>query len=302
MKIIDIIHDTEQKLKKELKHETLCNQYAWWLLQKVTNTSKANLLLQAEIELSDDQQKELAKLIDQIAKKHKPIQYILGTVPFGNLTLLVKPPVLIPRPETEEWALNLTKQLKQIPQQKELLILDLGAGSGCIAFVLADALPYAHLYALDISEQAINLAKENKEYLGIKNVSIIHSDLFEAVPEDITFDLIVCNPPYIAPEEYAELEPSVTVWEEKRALVAARHGLAIIEKIIEKAPQYIRPNNVLQEHGIGQLYLEIGWQQGQAVKTLMQEHGYTDIIVHKDSAAKDRVVSGRVPYVAIAAN
>ena len=302
MKVVAVIHDIEQKLKKELKHETVCNQYAWWLLEKLTKKSKADLLIADEITLSEDQEHELAKWVDQIANKHKPIAYILGTVPFGTLDILVRPPILIPRPETEEWVLKLADQLAQLPDKKELLILDLGAGSGCIGLTLANKLPFAHIYASDISQQAIALAQENKERLGIGNVSFMHADLFDGLPEDIKFDLIVSNPPYITPEEYEKLEPSVLAWEDKGALVAPRHGLAIIEKIIEQTPAHIRPNKQLYDHGVDQLYLEIGWQQGQAVKTAMQENRYTDIEIHKDSAGKDRVVSGRIPYVAIAAD
>jgi release factor glutamine methyltransferase len=287
-----------QKLTPALHDQTLCNQYAWWLLEHLTQKTKTDLIIQSQIKLDEHQEKQLQTWINQIVDEHKPIAYILGNVPFGDVTIQVSPPVLIPRPETEEWVINLIEQIKKSGAQK-LHILDLCTGSGCIALSFAHELPDATVYALDIADEAIALAQKNKQLLNIKNLHIIKSDLFEQLP-DIIFDIIVTNPPYIDTSE--QLDTSVIAWEDKRALFADDNGLSLIKKIIKQAPAFIHTNDILQQHTIGQLYIEIGWQQGQDVKKLMQKNQYTAITIEKDSALKDRVVFGRINNVAIADN
>ncbi len=298
MKVLYHIHQLEEMLTKELAHEVVRNQYAWWLLEKLTNRSKSELLLQDDLALTTQQQAQLDHWLKEIVEQHKPIAYIMGTVPFGPLSIIVKPPVLIPRPETEEWALHLIDQIKKSNAQR-LTILDLCAGSGCIALLFAHMLPDASIYATDICNDAVALAEQNKKALGLENITCIQSDLFNKMP-DMQFDLIVCNPPYITQQEYQQLAPSVANWEHKHALYADDEGLRVVKQIVDQAPQFIKANSLLQDHDIKQLYIEIGWQQGQNVKKLMQKKGYTAITIEKDSADKDRVVSGRIIDVATA--
>jgi release factor glutamine methyltransferase len=286
------------QLQQELQEKTIAHQYAWWLLEAITKKSKINLLLAKEIELTDKQKQLLKQWIDAIVIDHKPIAYILGSVPFGPLVISVRPPILIPRPETEEWVLQLIEQVQQSGAQK-LRVLDLCTGSGCIALLFAYMLPNAHIDAVDISDEAIALATENRQKLNISNISIINSDLFEQLP-DRTYDLIISNPPYITADEYRELAPSVSTWEDKGALYAQDEGLSIIKQIIEKAPSFLNSNKILKEQQINQLYIEIGWKQSEIVSKLMKTRGYTNINITKDSAEKDRVVSGRIVNVATA--
>ena len=159
----------------------------------------------------------------------------MGSTPFAGLEILTQPPVLIPRPETEEWTVNLIEQLQGLPDKK-LQILDLCTGSGCIALALADALPQAKIFGTDISDSALALANHNKIHNHIPNVEFLRSDLFAQIPQKFTFDLIVGNPPYIDEQEWNNLDPSVTQSEDKHALLAADHGLALIKKIIAAAP------------------------------------------------------------------
>lgn len=296
--ISSIITNTAKKLQPALRDTTVAQQYAWWLLEALTKKSKTDLLLTKEIDLTTKQQLLLNEWINEIVIHHKPIAYILGNIPFGSLTLTIKPPILIPRPETEEWTLHLIEQIKQSKAQN-LRILDLCTGSGCIALLFAHMLPDAHIDAVDISDGAIALATENMRNLNISNVTIIQSDLFNQLPHT-TYDLIVSNPPYITADEYKELAPSVHTWEDKRALYAQDEGLAIIKQIIENAPAFLNPNKILQEQHINQLYIEIGWKQGDIVSKLMEKKGYSTITITKDSAGKDRVVSGRIINVATA--
>lgn len=296
MNMQDNIKMIQARLLPALNDETVAQQYAGWLLEKVTGKTKSNLLLD-DIQLTEAMQAKLDGWLDDIVYHHKPIAYILQEVPFGDLSITVRPPVLIPRCETEEWVLGLISKI-QASGAQNLRILDMCTGSGCIALAFAHAFPDAQVYAADISSFALMLVEENKKKLGLANVTCVESDLFASIPTDITFDLIVSNPPYITDKEFVRLDLSVKNWEDPRALFAEDNGLALITKIIDQAPQYLRSNAVLHEHGIAQLTMEIGWQQGPAVQNLMQKK-YAHVQVAQDMARKDRTVSGSVEYVAV---
>ena len=271
----------------------LAHQYAWWLVQAVTKKNKGQLVAQEALVLSSEQQQKLDEWLHQLITEKKPLQYILGTIPFGQLEIIVEPPVLIPRPETEEWVLWLLEKLKPVKNER-LHILDIGTGSGAIGLSLAHALPNATIIATDIAIEALQLSAKNAEKNDIKNFHLIESDLFANIPKQDKFDLIVSNPPYIAPDEWQELDQSVKKWEDKRALLADREGLAIIDAIIKQVPNFLKPNQLLKKHAINQLYLEIGYKQKVQVVALMQDAGYTDIQVFVDMNKKDRVVSGSI--------
>lgn len=299
MKIIDLIHDSEHQLRLVYSDPITCHQYAWWLLEKLTGKKKAQLIAQESVSLSTSEHNTLQQWLQNLVDEHKPIQYILGSVPFNGVDIIVKPPTLIPRPETEEWTCNLIEQLQTLrPAQGErsenLTILDLCTGSGCIAVALAKALPQAAITAIDIAQSALLLTQENAKHNNVTNVTCLKSDLYNALPEGSAFDLIVSNPPYIAEDEWTTLDVSVTHWEDKRALVAQDHGLAIIERIIHDAKRFLKPNHALQSHGIPQLTIEIGYQQGPAVKQLMDTAGYTHTQIIKDLEGKDRIVVGSI--------
>lgn len=299
MKITEQILLLKDHIKKELIQEELSNQYAWWLLEKVTGKSKTELITQSNVTLNSNQQIQLNQWITEIVEHHKPIAYILGDIPFGPISIAVKPPVLIPRPETEEWVLELAEQVNKSGAHT-INMLDLCTGSGCIACLCATILPHATIYAVDICNDALALAQENKKRLQLNNIICIQSDLFDHIPAQLKFDLILANPPYITAQEYYDLDLSVSNWEHKHALYSDNEGLFHIQKIIERAPSFIKPNKTLYQHGIHQLYIEIGWQQGQHAKKLMEKNGYADITIFKDSAGKDRVISGRIIHVATA--
>ena len=271
----------------------LAHQYAWWLVQAVTKKNKGQLISQEELILSTEQQQKLDEWLHQLITDKKPLQYILGTVPFGQLEIIVEPPVLIPRPETEEWVLWLLEKLKPVKNER-LHILDIGTGSGAIGLSLAHALPNATIIATDIAIEALQLSAKNADKNNITNFHLIESDLFANIPKQDRFDLIISNPPYIAIDEWQELDQSVKKWEDKRALLANDQGLAIIDAIIKQAPDFLKPNQLLKKHGINQLYLEIGYQQKENVIALMKAAGYTTIQAFVDMNKKDRVVSGSI--------
>ena len=203
------VQEITKKLSSIYDNKVSQQQVAWWLLEKFTEQTEAELIAQKTIDLSYIQEQRFNNWITQHVKEKKPLQYILGSVPFTELTINVKPPVLIPRPETEEWTLKLIAQLTTL-ENKHLTILDVGTGSGCIALSLAKALPEATVYASDIFKQALDLTHENRKLNTVSNVKLILSDVYDQMPRNIFFDLIVSNPPYIAPDEWKTLRPAVS--------------------------------------------------------------------------------------------
>jgi release factor glutamine methyltransferase len=291
MKVAEHITDIEQQLLTVYDDALLCRQYAWWTLQTILNMNKAQLIAAEALVLTGDQQSTIAHWLTELIVHKKPIQYLIGSVPFCDVDILVELPILIPRPETEEWCAALIEQLKNLNNQ-QITILDLCCGSGCIALALARAMPLATVYAVDISPTAIALTKKNIAHNRVSNIVVVESNLFSAIPGQIKFDLVVTNPPYIAEREWSSLDESVTRWEDKRALCAPDDGLAIIKQIIEEVPNWIVYNEEIDTRNIPQLVIEIGYQQGPAVCALMRHADYADVKIGKDLEGKDRVVSG----------
>ena len=260
----------------------LTTQQAWWLLEFITNKNRLQLQFSSE-SITPTQQQKLNEYINQIAAHHKPLAYILGWVPFLSLKLLVAPPTLIPRPETEMWVDELISMIKN-NTKKPLTILDIGTGSGCIALSLAQAFPTAQIYAVDIASSAIELAQKNAIENKVKNIAFLESNLFENLPENLKFDLIVSNPPYINP--LAKLDSSVLAWEDHKALFANNKGLQIIEQIAEKAHNYLKKNDDLSY----QFVMEIDSLQGNIIKNILKKHAFNKIEIKKDQFERHRTV------------
>lgn len=296
--IATLITEINTQLHTSFSDSTLCEQYSWWMLEAITGKNKTQLLADTHITLTAHQQEKLTSWLHKMVHEHVPIQYLLGSVPFNNCEILVEPPILIPRPETEEWCFNLIEQLKK-SSIKNLTILDLCSGTGCIAIALAKAFPHAQIYAVDINPHAVALGKKNALHNRCKNITFIESDLFTHIPEHMRFDLIVGNPPYIDPATQKTMDSSVTKWEDPRALFADNQGLAIIAQIIEQAPDWLTRNNTLAQARIPQLMLEIDATQKNATTALMHKNGYSEVVVYKDLEGKDRVISGSINHVAI---
>ena len=261
-------------------------QSAWWILEALTQKSATALLAHEEIDLTALEKALLENWVYQITVEHKPLAYVLGTIPFGPLNLFIEPPTLIPRPETEEWIFYLIKKIRS-SQKIPSTILDIGTGSGCIALLLAHTFYDAKIMGIDISEKAIDLAQKNAAHHKISHASFLHADIFKQNLKfsPHPFDLIVSNPPYVSNEEWEQLEPSVKNWEDPMALKAEHHGLAIIEKIITIAPSLLTSE--------GQLALEIGYRQGELVKALFKENGFHCIEIWHDIQKNERMVIGR---------
>ena len=233
----------------------------------------------------------LHKALEQHLTEHKPLQYIFGTVPFLSSMLLVRPPTLIPRPETEAWTYASINQLKKL-NKPNLTLLDMCTGSGCIALSLAQAFPKATVYAVDISQEAVVLTKENAQHNNVTNLIAVASDLFEELP-DLLFDCIVSNPPYVTQQEWETLAPGVKDWEDHTALVADENGLSIIRRLISEAPKKLTRDPLYHDLQIPELVLEMGETQGKAVVDLMTKEGFKAQI-HTDDAGKERFVTGEL--------
>jgi release factor glutamine methyltransferase len=263
-------------------------QQAWWLLSRLTGRTQAKLLAMDDLMLTAEQVEQLEEWLHDIAVDAKPIQYILGTVFFGSLEMAVEPPVLIPRPETEEWVIELINDLKAL-KNEPLKILDLCTGTGCIGLSLAEAFLNSKVVVSDISEDALLLAEKNKRLNAVANVTIVPSDLFEYVEQYGPYDLIVANPPYIPSGMFQSLDRSVKEWEDRKALLAGDDGLSVIKKIIERSSKNIKPDGVLAAQNKPVLVFEIDCTQGDAVRQLLVEAGFATVTIKQDSAGRDRV-------------
>ncbi len=289
--INQLAQSVAQKLCSKYHNERLCSQYAWWILEAITLQKKTTLLLKKTVQLTPEQHDTLASWIKKQVEDNIPLQYLIGSVPFAACEILVEPPTLIPRQETEEWCVHFIEKLKKL-DNTPLRILDLCTGSGCIALSLAKALPTAEIYASDISNTALTLAHKNAKYNKINSVTFLSSDLLQDIPTTLKFDIIISNPPYISAQDWEHVDASVKEWEDPIALLAPDNGLGIVKQIIKEAKTYLQPNKALQQLDIPQLIIEIGYQQGTQVKELLEKENFCNIVVQKDMQGKDRIAVG----------
>ena len=288
-----LIHTVIQQLLPAYQHEEQAQRQAWYILGHITHKTQAQLHAYTHIELTCAQQNKLQEIIQAHVHNHMPLEYSIGSVDFLGLTLKLKPPILIPRPETEYWCAQLIEQLSKQTYSSltDFYNADVCTGSGCIALAFAKYFPQAHVYALDTAEYACKLAQENAHNNSITNCTVIQSNLFSALDPALQFDLIVSNPPYISYNEWLTLDPSVKKWEAYEALVADNNGLAIIEQLLDQARTRLRTPQKFTDLVTPQLVLEIGHNQGEAVKNLCLQYGYTHVTIQQDLAGHDRVVT-----------
>ncbi len=213
----------------------------------------------------------------------EPLQYILGVAQFHGHTFKVTPATLIPRPETEQLV---DRIIDDSGNREDLRVLDLGTGSGCIAISLARALKFAQVTAVDISHEALEVARENAAALHTQ-VRWLEADMTEMPPmPGGSMDIVVSNPPYIAMSERASMERNVLDYEPGEALfVPDDDPLRYYRAIAALASQVLTDG--------GKLYLEISQYRGKAVADLLQHAGFADVEVAKDSFGNDRFVIAR---------
>jgi len=261
------------------------------LLAHVLQCKRIDLYTSFSRILTEDELSRFRELVKRRAAGC-PVQYITGKTDFFSTELAVREGVLIPRPETEVLVDEAIKILAASAQRRdsERLLLDLGTGSGNIPVAILKHVPMLKVYATDISDAAIDLAAENAaKYAFSKYITFLCGGLFEPLTGlnlEGKFDMIVSNPPYVSPEEYETLSPTVRDFEPPEALVAQDGGLFFHKKIIESADKYLRPKAFL--------LIECGATQAPALQSILREAGtYDSIEAMKDYSGILRVVKAR---------
>ncbi len=246
------------------------------LLEFICHTDRNALYAHGDQEIEDEKMQDFLQLIEKRAA-HIPLQHLTGEQNFMGLDFLVNEHVLIPRQDTEILVEEIMRDLHD-----GIRILDMCTGSGCILLSLLHYSNDCSGVGVDVSEDALAVARQNADRLAEKQAVFIQSDLFEKV--EGSFDLIVSNPPYIISQEIAGLMPEVREHEPHLALDGKDDGLHFYREIIKGAMPHLKRG--------GQLFFEIGYDQGEAVQALLAANGYTEIAVVKDYAGLDRVVYG----------
>jgi release factor glutamine methyltransferase len=227
----------------------------------------------------EDQQ----RFLDCVTQRARgvPVAYLTGEREFWSRPFHVSPEVLIPRPETE---LLVELAIEAIRRENRLRILDLGTGSGAIAVTLALECPAAEVWAVDVSEPALRVARRNAAELGAKTIRFLQGCWLGPLPANVRFDLIVSNPPYISPADPHLLSGDVR-YEPRQALVSADDGLQDITLIAESARQALTSS--------GRLMFEHGYDQAAAVADILNGLGYRDIRHYRDLQGHERVTAAR---------
>lgn len=249
------------------------------LLSVILDTDKINIILNGEELLDSDKEEQYFNWIKRRSEK-EPLKYIIGYAEFFGLVLKVKNGVLIPRVDTE----TLVEEVIAIEKEKKN-ILDMCCGSGAIGIALAKNIKGSTVTLADISEIAEEVTKENIDRLEIDNAKFLHSNLFENIGAN-KFDVIVSNPPYIRADVINTLMEDVKDYEPHLALDGGEDGLYFYNKITEEAIIHLCEG--------GYLCYEIGYDQGDEVRELMENAGFKNVRIIKDLAGNDRVAIGHL--------
>lgn len=248
---------------------------AWYLMEYVTGMRRADFFLRQEETVLPNNLKVYLELVER-RRQHIPLQHLTGRQEFMGLEFLVDSRVLVPRQETE----LLVEKLLPLVEGKR--ILDLCTGSGCIAVSLSALGAPMSVDAIDLSEEALQLARENAERLQVE-VEFFQSNLFQRIHGK--YDVIVSNPPYIATAVVKTLMPEVREHEPVMALDGGMDGLTFYRQIAEEAGEHLYPG--------GMVWVEIGYDQGESVRRLFREQGFQHVECYRDFSGKDRIISAR---------
>ncbi|OQB13251.1 MAG: Release factor glutamine methyltransferase [Firmicutes bacterium ADurb.Bin193] len=208
--------------------------------------------------------------------KHEPLQYITGRCEFMSLEFFVTPKVLIPRPDTE----TLVQRVIEYAGERPLTVLEIGTGSGCISVSLAHYCKNLIIDAVDISKEALDIARQNADHNGVSRINFTKMDIMRDFPNKI-YDIVVSNPPYIENGKIPDLMPEVRDYEPPTALDGGDDGLAFYRRIAEGCTHF------------GYIALEVGMGQSQDVVNILKKNGYKDIRTFCDLSGIERVVSAK---------
>ena len=251
---------------------------AWWIAEETTGLSRAQLLCGYKGTTNFPHMQEIISRLLHF----EPIQYIFGHTLWCGLDLKVSPATLIPRPETAELVERIQNTEYRIQTDHPFLVLDIGTGSGCIAIALKKTHPEWHVTGLDISEEALEIAKENAQQNGVE-VVFKQLDILSKNAESIgTFDIVVSNPPYICEKEKIEMRRNVLDYEPATALfVPDEDPLLFYRRIAQlRIGKY--------------LFFEINEAYAKELKEMLSQFGYTDIQITNDIYGKPRIIEGRM--------
>lgn len=248
---------------------------AWYLLEYITRMKKSSYYIRCNDEIPDLLSRKYQTVLEQ-RMRHIPLQYITGYQEFMGIEFKVTPDVLIPRLDTECLVVEVEQYL-----QKNMKVLDMCTGSGCISISLKSRNPEIEIFAADISASALDIAKFNAKKQKTP-ITFYLTNLFTDISG--SFDVIVSNPPYIPTSEVNTLMPEVRDHEPRLALDGNEDGLEFYREIAKEARNYLLPS--------GRLYFEIGCTQADDVKELLEFYGYENIRIIKDLAGLDRIIYG----------
>ncbi|WP_133140769.1 peptide chain release factor N(5)-glutamine methyltransferase [Legionella genomosp. 1] len=251
------------------------------LLAYTLSKTRTYLYTHPEQPLNTEQYQRFQTLVKE-RQLGRPVAYLVKMREFWSLPLKVTESTLIPRPETE---LIVELCLHLIPEQRDIRIIDLGTGSGAIALALAKERPQWEVYASDISERALYVAKENAASLNITNIHFFQSDWFSAIPDAMQFHAIVSNPPYI-PQTDPHLQQGDLRFEPQSALASGEDGLTAIRDIMQQS--------IARLNRDGLLLIEHGYDQKTVVGSMLKDYGYQKLQCWKDVQGLDRVSGGRL--------
>ena len=265
-------------MRTEVRKELGENEHeADWIISHVTKMSQEDFIKNPR-EITAQEETEIMDIVSR-RNSGEPLQYILGETEFMGLTFKVNDLVLIPRQDTETLVETVVKKIKD----KEVRVLDIGTGSGCVGISIAKLCPNADVTLLDYSEAILEVAGENAKLNGVE-VKLEHCDILEEIPEG-KFDVIVSNPPYIETDTIFSLDNIVTSYEPPEALDGGFDGLLFYQRITEIAPEIMEENSYIA--------FEIGYEQGEAVSEILDEAEFSGVKVIKDPCENDRVVTGK---------
>ena len=270
---------------------TEIDSFFFLLLEEYLGFRRVDIVLKSDFKITQETLNLLQSATKQL-EQEVPLQYIIGKTEFYGLPFVVNKHVLIPRPETEElvaWVVSESSRFKtfntstkQTTETKQLKILDIGTGSGCIPISLKKQLPFAKISAIDISKEALSVAKKNA-VLNNVDIHFILQDILKTVALDQHYDIIISNPPYVRELEKKELKNNVLKNEPHVALfVENDNPLIFYAKIAELAKKYLNKN--------GLLFFEINQYLGTETIDLVNKKGLKNIQLKKDMFGNDRIV------------
>ena len=279
--------DYFNKTLKKLYPTSEIDTFLFLLLEEYLNFKRIDIVLKSNFEISPEDL-ILLRSSTKLLEQEIPIQYILGKTEFYGFPFILNEHVLIPRPETEELITSIlekvlkTKTFHTNAKEKQLKILDIGTGSGCIPISLKKSLPFAEITAIDVSNEALTIAKKNT-VLNKVDINLTQQDILKTTSLNQLYDIIVSNPPYVRESEKKEIKNNVLNNEPHMALfVKDNNPLVFYNKIAELAKNHLSEN--------GTLFFEINQYLGKETVELIKLKGFNKIQLKKDIFGRDRII------------